>query len=75
MAIRAAERDFEIIGEALNKLLRIEPGLNIEHAKDIIGLRNLIAHAYDSIDVQILWSILLNDIPKLKKEIEEIKSV
>ena len=73
MAIRTVERDLEIIGEAVRKLKNMEPNLNISSAKQIIGLRNMIAHAYDSIDPTTLWRILLKDIPLLKKEIRKIR--
>lgn len=71
---RAAERDLEIIGEALNKLLKENPAVNISSAKKIIVLRNLIIHSYDSIDDEIIWGILQNDIPILKEEIEKLKA-
>jgi len=73
MAVRTVERDLEIIGEAVRKLLEIDPTLNISSSKQIIGLRNMIVHAYDSIDPTVLWRILLKDIPILKEEIKEIK--
>lgn len=73
MAIRAVERDLMIIGEAINKILKSEPEINISSAKHIIGLRNMIVHAYDSIDPTTLWRILMKDIPILKKDIAEIK--
>ncbi len=38
-----------------------------------IGLRNLIAHAYDSIEPEMLWGIIQRDNPVLKKETQEIK--
>lgn len=47
---RAVERDLEIIGEAIRKILEIQPSAQITAAKNIIGLRNIIAHAYDSIE-------------------------
>lgn len=75
MAIRALERHFEIIGEAVNKLQQADPAIRLEHAKAIIGLRNLIAHAYDAVDNAILWSILINHIPRLKEEIRTLRSV
>lgn len=62
-----------IIGEAINKLIKSEPGIKISSAKHIIGLRNIIVHAYDSIDPTTLWRILIKDIPVLKTEIAEIK--
>ena len=50
MAIRAVERDLMIIGEAVNKITKLEPDIHISSTKHIIGLRNMIVHAYDSID-------------------------
>lgn len=50
----AVERQLGIIGEALNKLKKIEPDLEIENAKQIIGFRNRLIHAYDSIDNSIV---------------------
>ncbi|MDF9795815.1 uncharacterized protein with HEPN domain [Catalinimonas alkaloidigena] len=73
MAVRTVERDLEIIGEAVRKLKEIDPHLKISGYKQIIGLRNMIVHAYDSIDPTTLWRILLKDIPVLKEEIKEIK--
>ncbi|WP_083932833.1 DUF86 domain-containing protein [Gillisia sp. CAL575] len=40
------------------------------NAKSIIGLRNQVIHAYDSISDENIWSILINHLPKLKSEIE-----
>ncbi|MFP4092334.1 MAG: DUF86 domain-containing protein [Cyclobacteriaceae bacterium] len=70
MAVRTAERDLEIIGEAVRKLIEIDSRLNISNYKQIIGLRNMIVHAYDSVDPTTLWRIMIKD---LKKEINEIK--
>lgn len=73
IAIRAVERDLMIIGEAVNKMIKLEPNINISSTKHIIGLRNMIAHAYDSIDPTLLWTILIKDIPMLKQEILDLK--
>lgn len=70
---RAAERDLEIIGEAVKQLLRIQPSLKISGAKNIISLRNFIIHAYDAVDDELIWAILQKDIPILKEEIKAIK--
>ncbi len=48
MAVRTVERDLEIIGEAVRKLKEIAPHLKISSYRQIIGLRNMIVHAYDS---------------------------
>lgn len=74
MLKRAIERNFEIIGEAINRiitrdLIYIE---KISNAKSIIGLRNQVIHAYDSISDENIWSILINHLPKLKAEIENL---
>ncbi len=70
---RASERDLEIIGEAINKLIKLEPNINISGTKNIIGLRNLIIHSYDSVEDEIIWGIIQKDIPILKTEIEQLK--
>jgi uncharacterized protein with HEPN domain len=66
---RAIERDLEIIGEAISRILKTDPGFPIENAKRIIGLRNQIIHAYDSISDENIWGILSKHIPLLKEEI------
>ena len=73
ISIRAVERDLMIIGEAIHKISQINAEVRISGTKQIIGLRNLIVHAYDSIEPPVLWRILVKDIPTLKKEIEELK--
>ncbi|WP_108425447.1 DUF86 domain-containing protein [Flagellimonas amoyensis] len=73
ISIRAVERDLMIIGEAVNKMTKLEPNITISNTKHIVGLRNMIVHAYDSIDPTLLWTILIKDIPMLKKEILDLK--
>ena len=70
---RAIERDLEIIGEAVRKILEIEPNISISSAKNIIGLRNLISHAYDSVESELLWGIIQHNIPQLSIEINQIR--
>ena len=55
---RAIERDLEIIGEAVKKILETEPSIKITAAKKIIGLRNIISHAYDSVEPEMVWLII-----------------
>ncbi|MGZ5244606.1 MAG: HepT-like ribonuclease domain-containing protein [Bacteroidia bacterium] len=63
---RAVERDLEIIGEAVNRIIKIEPEFPIRNAVRIIGLRNQIIHAYDNISDENVWSILIKHLPLLK---------
>lgn len=66
---RAVERDIEIIGEAVNRILKKDKDFKIENAQKIIGARNRIAHGYDKISDDLMWSIVINHLPKLKVEI------
>ena len=74
MLKRAIERDIEIIGEAVNRILKRYPSFEkiISDAKAIIGLRNHVIHSYDSVSDENIWSILINHIPKLKIEVTKI---
>lgn len=71
MLKRAIERDLEIIGEAINRILKKDSVFEnqISNAKAIIGLRNQVIHAYDNISDENIWSILINHLPKLQTEI------
>ena len=73
LAIRSLERLLEIIGEAVKKLLETDPNLTIGNSQRIISLRNRLAHAYDSIELPVLWAIAIKNIPKLKEEITLLK--
>jgi len=72
MLKRAVERDLEIIGEAISRIIKRYPTFEnkITNAKAIIGLRNQVIHAYDNISDENIWSILINHLPKLRGEIE-----
>jgi uncharacterized protein with HEPN domain len=69
---RAVERNLEIIGEAMNRILKEDPIIPIEEAYRIVGLRNQIIHGYDSISDENIWAILVNHLPKLRNEIEAL---
>ena len=70
---RAVERDLEIIGEAVKNLLIVDSTIEITSSRRIIGLRNLISHAYDSVEDELIWGIIQKDIPHLYKEVQRIK--
>jgi uncharacterized protein with HEPN domain len=69
---RAVERDIEIIGEAVNRILKMDPNFPIENAKRIVGLRNQIIHAYDNISDENIWAIIIKHLPLLKNEVENM---
>lgn len=66
------ERNLEIIGEAMNRILSKQPDIAITHARNIVNLRNLISHAYDGIDDERIWSIICKDLPRLKEEVDRL---
>lgn len=69
---RAIERNLEIIGEAVSRVIKEQPDIKIENAKRIVGLRNQIIHAYDNISDENIWAIVMNNLPKLKSDIESL---
>ena len=69
---RAIERDLEIIGEAINRILKMEPEFPIENANRIVGLRNQIIHAYDNISDENIWAIISKHLPLLSEEIKSL---
>ena len=69
---RGIEREIEIIGEAMNHILRIDADINIESARKIVDTRNWVIHGYDKVDDIIVWGIVINHIPKLKTDIEKL---
>ena len=66
------ERNIEILGEAMNRILKIEPQINVTSARKLVDTRNYVIHAYDSLKPDILWAIVINHIPRLKKDILQI---
>lgn len=69
---RAVERELEIIGEAFNRILKKDDKFKFENIHKIIGTRNRIIHGYDSVSDDLIWSIIINHLPPLKKEIEKM---
>ena len=72
MMKRAIERNLEILGEAVNRILQVDESIEITDARKIVGLRNNIIHSYETVSDEIIWSIFIKHIPKLKKEITKL---
>lgn len=70
----AVERKAEIMGEAINRILKIQRDFLLPNARAIIDTRNRIIHGYDSVKPEFLWSLVIRHIPNLKKDVEQIIS-
>ncbi len=70
----AVERQFEIIGEALAQLARIDQPLaaRIGEYRRIIAFRNILIHGYDQVDHGIVWDILQSKLPTLRHQVSSI---
>ncbi len=66
----AVEREFTIVGEAVNALSRIDPGLSARKAsaRKIVGFRNMLVHDYPAIVDSVVWAIARNDAPLLRAD-------
>ena len=71
---RAVERDFEIIGEALNRIKKIDEALleKVSEHYRIIGFRNILIHGYDIVDEAVVWKAVTNHVPILVRELKEV---
>jgi len=71
---RAIERNIEIIGEAVNRILKVNNEISITNARKIVDTRNRISHGYSTISDDIIWTIVTRDLKKLHKEIIQLIS-
>jgi uncharacterized protein with HEPN domain len=69
---KAVERNLEIIGEAVGRILKLEPSFSLENAKKIIGTRNRIIHSYDNISDEVIWTIVCRELPGLRNQVNRI---
>ena len=69
---RGIERELEIIGEATNRILKIDNKIDISNSRRIVDLRNWVIHGYDKVDDVIIWGIISRDIPNLKRQVSRL---
>ncbi|MRR51498.1 MAG: DUF86 domain-containing protein [Rhodocyclaceae bacterium] len=70
----AVERQFEIIGEAVNQLTRCNPELaaRIPEGRRIVDFRNVLAHGYAVIDDAVVWQAVQQNLPSLRRSVESL---
>lgn len=69
---RAIERNISIIGEAMNRILKLAPDIKITSARQIVDTRNYVIHSYDNVTDEIMWAIIIRHIPLLKAEVRAL---
>jgi uncharacterized protein with HEPN domain len=71
---QAVERNFEIMGEAVNRLRRHAPEIaeRISASNQIVGFRNQLSHGYDRIDYPTVWRAVQEALPELRSEVEAL---
>ncbi len=69
---RAVERNIEIIGQAMNRILQRNESIQLTNSRKIVDTRNRIIHGYDVVSDDIIWGIVIKHLPTLKIEIEEM---
>lgn len=67
---KAVERNLEIIGEAVNRIVKSGANIKINNSKKIIDTRNRIIHGYDNVSDEVIWTIISRELPELRKEVE-----
>lgn len=72
MLRRAVEREFEIIGEAMSRIEKLDSTIEISGKRQIISMRNRVIHGYDKIDNEIIWGTIVRHLPTLKLEIDNL---
>lgn len=70
----AVERQFEIIGEAINRLQRYNVALadEIRDYRKIIAFRNVLSHAYDKVFHHVVWQAVTDRLPLLREDIRNM---
>ena len=71
---RAVERNIEIIGEAMSRILKRDDSIQISNSRKLVDVRNRIIHGYDSVSDDIIWGIIIKHLPVLQSETEQLLS-
>ena len=70
----AVERELQVIGEAMMQLARLAPSVaeQISEHRRIIGFRHILVHGYDSLDHELVWTLVQEKLPVLRAQVESL---
>lgn len=69
---RAVERNIEIIGEAMNRILKLDETIAITNSRNLVDVQNRIIHGYDSVSDDVILGIVVKHLPILKGEVSNL---
>ncbi len=69
---KAVERNIEIIGEAMDRILKADPKIQITDSRKIVDTRNRIIHGYDVVSEDVIWLIVTKSLPILEQEVKKL---
>jgi len=70
--LKAVERNIEIIGEAMDRIIKINPSIQITDSRKIVDTRNRIIHGYDTVSSDVIWLIVNRYLPILEEEVKQL---
>ncbi|MBE0619602.1 MAG: DUF86 domain-containing protein [Burkholderiales bacterium] len=70
----AVERQFEIVGESMNQLRRIDPdsATAVPELTRVIAFRNILVHGYANVDNRLVWGVVETDLPSLRATLDRL---
>lgn len=69
---RAVERNIEIIGEAMSRIMKQKERIEITSSRKLVDVRNKIIHGYDTVSDEIIWGIVIRHLPILQTEVAQL---
>ena len=74
MVRAAVEREFEIVGEALAQLIKVDTAVadRIGDRRRIVAFRNILVHGYADVDDQLVWDVITTKLSPLQEEVNAL---
>jgi len=65
-------KDITELCKAMSRILKVEIEIEISNSRKIVDVRNRIIHGYDSVSDNVIWGIVILNLPVLRKEVEKL---